>query len=127
MMKPLTKFQEVARSEDYQVMSSGHGSSYRFDGKDPDKPTLPNKTLLETYRIAIDWELHADTIGGRARIYKVSTGETISIDNASKIIEGAIIEKLGAIPEYLSGYEIYEEAYKPLLEELFGADAIEHR
>ncbi len=117
-MKTPTRFQEVASVQDYQFMASGHGSSYRFDGEDPHKPTLPNKTLLKTYMEGVKWEGQADTIGGRAQIYRVSTGETISLDEASKIIKGVITENIGHMLEPLTARGLY----KLSLEELFVTD-----
>lgn len=46
----------------YGVQFSGHGSSYL-----PEKPVC-NKTWNEAQAEAFDWEMRADTIGGRSQV-----------------------------------------------------------
>lgn len=58
----------------YAVLTSGHGSSYRYDGIDPSVPTR----LVDRERAflrADHWVGHADTIGGRALVEDVRTGD----------------------------------------------------
>ncbi len=121
VMITLTRWQEVTDLRDYQVMSSGHGSSYRFDGLDPHKPTLPNKTLFEAFMEGVKWERTADTIAGRAQIYRNSTRETIALDEAAKTIKGAIVENIGTVLEPFTAHGLYELT----IWELLGMDARE--
>lgn len=61
---------------DFVVLYSGHGSDFRFDGLDgTTAPAEPYKTLSEAVADARKWELTADTIGGRAKIQNMRTGE----------------------------------------------------
>ncbi|MBI2085463.1 MAG: hypothetical protein HYT71_03040 [Candidatus Aenigmarchaeota archaeon] len=89
-MAKIATLYEVTGMKDFQVMASGHGSRFRFDGLDPDKPTLPNKTLVEAYLEGDRWVGIADTIGGQAQIYKASTGEIIGLENAADMIKRSI-------------------------------------
>lgn len=64
---------------EWVVMYSGHGSAFRYDGADPhNPPPPPYLTLGEAKEAAAHWELHADTIGGRAVIKNIRTGESSS-------------------------------------------------
>jgi hypothetical protein len=59
---------------EYVVMSSGHGSKYRFDeGDGTEVPEGPYMTLSEAKEAAGWWVSYADTIGGGAQIYNVRT------------------------------------------------------
>lgn len=58
----------------FAVLTSGHGSSYRYGGSNPAVPTR----LLDreaAFAQADEWVGHADTIGGRALVEDVWTGE----------------------------------------------------
>jgi hypothetical protein len=67
-----------ADPREFVVMASGHGSSFRFDGPDPDQPPPgPYLTRAEADREAAHWESIADTIGGRAAIYNVRTKQIV--------------------------------------------------
>ena len=81
---------EECGKKDYQVKYSGHGSKHRFDGNDPDKPTLPNVTLIEAYMKGRWWVRHVETIGGDAQIYNVPANETLNLDQAKEVLEGDI-------------------------------------
>jgi len=59
-------------------MASGHGSAFRYDGSDPDRPTIL-LTREEALAKALWWVRHADTIGGQAKVIHVPTGEEISM------------------------------------------------
>lgn len=65
-----------ADAREFAVKSSAHGSSFRFDGRDPDNPTLPPLTLGEAVKNCYDWVGIADTVGGRAVIYHIPTKMT---------------------------------------------------
>ncbi|HMW92820.1 MAG TPA: hypothetical protein PKE54_22515 [Candidatus Obscuribacter sp.] len=62
---------------EWLVQSSGHGSAFRFD--EGDGSAVPVRdyylTVDEATHDAISWEVSADTIGGRAQLYNVSTGD----------------------------------------------------
>ena len=64
-------------TREWLVQSSGHGSEYRFD--EGDGSAVPVRdyylTVDEATYDAISWEASADTIGGRAQLYNVSTGD----------------------------------------------------
>lgn len=63
---------------EWVVMSSGHGSSFRFDGGDGSQvPEGPYQTFDEARADGIAWEMMSDTIGGRAQLYNVRTKETV--------------------------------------------------
>ena len=58
----------------FVLATSGHGSSFRFDGTDPNKPPPPPyMTEREAELAAGSWESYADTIGGRAEVIDVRT------------------------------------------------------
>jgi hypothetical protein len=61
-------------SREYAVMSAGHGSGFRFDGPDPDRPTLPLLTRRAALADADRWVGHACTIGGAAIVVHVPSG-----------------------------------------------------
>jgi hypothetical protein len=64
-------------AREWVVMASGHGSSYRFGGADPNSPPpAPYQTLAEAIAAGRHWEGIADTIGGGAQVYNVRTKET---------------------------------------------------
>lgn len=69
------EYSRLAR--DWLVQSSGHGSDFRFD--EGDGSAVPVRdyylTVDEASFDAISWELTADTIGGRAQLYNVTTGD----------------------------------------------------
>lgn len=66
-----------ARRE-WVVMSSGHGSKFRFDGGDGSQvPEGPYQTFDEARAEGIAWEMISDTIGGRACLYNVRTKEEV--------------------------------------------------
>ncbi len=71
---------EHTRSERvWEVKYSGHGSSFRHSGANPDAPVRgPHLTLDEARVDAVNWEGIADTIGGAAILYNVRTQATIS-------------------------------------------------
>ncbi len=63
---------------EWVVMSSGHGSDFRFDGGDgKEVPAGPYLTFDEAREEGIAWELISDTIGGRACLYNVRTKQTV--------------------------------------------------
>jgi hypothetical protein len=63
---------------EWVVMSSGHGSKFRFDGGDGSQvPQGPYLTFDEARAEGIAWELTADTIGGRACLYNVRTKQEV--------------------------------------------------
>lgn len=63
---------------EWVVMSSGHGSSFRFDGGDGSQvPEGPYQTFDEAKAEGIAWEMISDTIGGSAQLYNVRTKETV--------------------------------------------------
>src|SRR5215471_10361819 len=65
-----------ADPREYVLKHSGHGSSFRFDGADPDAPPPPPYlTLSEAKAEAAHWASMACTIGGDAEIYNVRTKE----------------------------------------------------
>lgn len=110
---------EDCKKKDYQLMTSGHTSSYRFDGSDTNKPTLPNVTLLEAYTRGTEWEITADTIGGSAIIYEVSSGNKINLDQAEEILKGDI-ESFGLYKVV----SILTEKYKDISDKLKKIDDI---
>jgi len=57
---------------DYVVEASGHGSGFVRDNSKP-------KTLEQAVGEALHWELHACSVGGRARIVQLSTGRIIDL------------------------------------------------
>lgn len=61
----------------YATMSAAHGSGFRFDGKDPDKPQFPLVGLEQAVLDCDRWIGHADTIGGNACVYDVKKGERL--------------------------------------------------
>ncbi len=110
---------EINGVRDYQVMSSGHGSSYRFDGLDPDKPTLPNITLLAACIESINWELTADTIGGRAQIYRVSTKEIIDLGKAIGMARDYVAKHMVSLSSPEAANDLKLDKYRRSLKELF--------
>lgn len=63
---------------EWVVMSSGHGSKFRFDGGDGTQvPEGPYLTFDEARAEGIAWEMTADTIGGRACLYNVRTKQEV--------------------------------------------------
>ena len=60
----------------YAVLASGHGSKFRFDGNNPDKPTFPLLTIEEAVAECYIWQGDACTIGGAAAIYDAITKKT---------------------------------------------------
>lgn len=63
---------------EWVVMSSGHGSAFRFDGGDGNQvPEGPYLSFDEAVGEGIAWELISDTIGGRAQLYNVRTNKTV--------------------------------------------------
>lgn len=52
----------------YGVRYSAHGSSFRFDNF-PDG-NFYRYTLQEANELGLDWELRADTVGGKAEIVR---------------------------------------------------------
>lgn len=69
------EFDELSR--DWTVMSSGHGSAFRFEEGDGHQPPSRDNLLTrrEAYLSGYYWEGIADTIGGRAQLYNVATGK----------------------------------------------------
>jgi len=61
-------------SREYAVMSSGHGSAFRFDGPDPARPPRPLLTRRAALADALRWCGIADTIGGAAVVVYVPSG-----------------------------------------------------
>jgi hypothetical protein len=63
---------------EWVVMSSGHGSKFRFDGGDGSQvPEGPYLTYDEAAAEGAEWESMADTIGGRACLYNVRTKQEV--------------------------------------------------
>ncbi len=110
---------EINGVRDYQVMASGHGSSYRFDGLDPKRPTLPNITLLAACIESIHWELTADTIGGRAQIYRVSTKEIIDLEKAIGMVRDYVTEHIDSLSNPEATRALKLDKYQRSLRELF--------
>lgn len=86
----VTEYQKEGGKKDYQLMTSAHGSSYRFGGSDKNKPTLPNVTLTEAYMEGRYFVGCESTIGGCAQIYKVSTSEKFSLVQTKEILDESI-------------------------------------
>jgi len=60
-------------TKEYAILTSGHGSPFRYSGLDPDHPTI----LLdkeEAFRKATWWNGIADTIGGVALVEHIPSG-----------------------------------------------------
>jgi len=71
-----TEYERLRR--EWTVMSSGHGSKFRFDGGDgTEVPEGPYLTFDEARADGIDWECSADSIGGQAMLYNVRTKEQV--------------------------------------------------
>lgn len=71
-----TEYERLRR--EWTVMSSGHGSKFRFEGGDGTQvPEGPYLTFDEARADGIDWECTADTIGGRACLYNVRTKQEV--------------------------------------------------
>lgn len=68
----------------YAVMSSGHGSGYRFDGPNPDKPPFPLLNLKDAVFDCRFWGGYACTIGGKAGIINVKSGKTVNWEDHLK-------------------------------------------
>ncbi len=63
---------------EWVVMSSGHGSKFRFDGGDGTQvPEGPYQTFDEARAEGISWEMMSDTIGGQACLYNVRTKQEV--------------------------------------------------
>jgi len=75
----------------YSVVASGGGSSYRFDGPDPERPPLPLVSLREAREQADWWNGHADTIGGDALVVHIPTGRCFTPQGCPR---GALREAL---------------------------------
>jgi len=66
-------------AREFAIKTSAHGFSFRFDGNDPNKPTLSPLSFQEAYGEAIQWEIIADTVGGLAELYHIPTGKTTNL------------------------------------------------
>lgn len=62
---------------DHAIMTSGHGSLFRFDGEGGQPILITRRSAI---RAARRWESIADTIGGQARVVNLVTGIVIEHD-----------------------------------------------
>jgi hypothetical protein len=78
-VRKLLEEEYVRSAREWVVMSSGHGSNFRFSGTDGTQvPPGPYMTRAEAVDDCAYWESYADTIGGAAQLYNVRTGKTES-------------------------------------------------
>ena len=65
-------------SEEFQLMYAAYSSacSYRFDGGNPDKPTLPSLSFRDAMKKSSEDESRWDSIGLQTKIYHKPTGVT---------------------------------------------------
>lgn len=102
----------------YAVMSSGQGSEYRFDGPNPDKPPFPLSNLKDAVFDCRFWEGYACTIGGKAGIINVKSGETVNWENHLKydwVKEREVFDSENRLPKltrYMQGSLSKEEIKK---------------
>ncbi len=85
------EYEQEHGQKDYQLKVLSYGSVYHFIGSYPDHPTRPNITLIEAYMEGKHYIDDIDNLSRSVQIYKISTGEKFSLEQAREILEGAII------------------------------------
>lgn len=118
LRETLVSLQARFTDRKYAVMSSGHGSEYRFDGPNPDKPPFPLLNLKDAVFDCRFWEGYACTIGGKASITNVKSEEKFDWTNHLKydwVKEREIFDPENKLPHlirYKQGFLSEEEIKK---------------